>query len=70
MEDTNTPRPDLNDLPDDVVAYIEALEAELLMLKRTTPPKRFRPAQPPTATDDPDEAGLYRTANHNQCYHD
>jgi DNA gyrase subunit A len=33
MNETNIPRPDLSDLPANVVAYVEALEAELLMLK-------------------------------------
>jgi DNA gyrase subunit A len=53
MEDMNIPRPDLTDLPDNVAAYIEALEAELLLLKRSSPPKRTAAA---TSTDYSDAA--------------
>jgi len=54
MEDMNIPRPDLTDLPDNVAAYIEALEAELLLLKSSALPKRAATAA--TSTDDSDEA--------------
>jgi DNA gyrase subunit A len=54
MEDMNIPRPDLTDLPDNVAAYIEALEAELLLLKSSALPKRAATAAAATAATSTD----------------